>query len=145
MYKSVFDETIPDFKKSRVPMLDKMKTSDEILYDVAMKKLRISGDFLDTLKNASIDCKKDCFKMNVKNTNDIIYPYDFKFMILDKDRVKKVYKTFVSNNISYAYDPESMFVYLLSDLKNGNVKKFGVLKIKGKTSYSILLEKIEVL
>lgn len=69
MYLSVFDPVALEKYASLITQ-DASKTTDEALYDIMERKRRLSRMFLDTLKEASIDC--------IVNYKDKCVQYPFK-------------------------------------------------------------------
>ena len=90
LYMSVFGPEIQTDEYIALKIKDKSKTTDEVLYDIMDKKRRLSKMFLDTLKEASIDCivnyKDKCLQFPfTKRSDKLITGIDYK-----KDPLQKL-------------------------------------------------------
>jgi hypothetical protein len=98
---------------------DESKTTDQALYDIMERKRKLSKMFLDTLKEASIDCivnyKDKCVQYPFKKSTDkYITGIEYKKEPLQKQEVKMKKKPLFKKSVmtdgklvKYAVDLES--------------------------------------
>ena len=127
MYMSRFDKRVDLEEYISLKTLDGSKTTDEMLYDIMERKRKLSQMFLDTLKEASIDCivnyRDKCVQFPfTKRADKLITGIEYKKEPLKKQKVqqnkKPLFKKSVLTDgemVKYAVDtstePQKLFDY----------------------------------
>lgn len=125
-------------------------TSDEYLYDIAMRKTRIVSGILSVLKEAAVDCSLHeghhegvrCKRMPVNRLpHSVAYQSDIQMDETDEQFFKHVqqkkttvaFMEVVYKGVKYAYDKESMAIYDFELAKSGVLRQVGKVKKSEKT------------
>jgi hypothetical protein len=127
LYITIFNEQIESDEFISLKTQDESKTTDEALYDIMERKRRLSKMFLDTLKEASIDCivnyKDKCVQFPFKKHADgLITGLEYDKEPLQKQKVQtqhaQLYKKAVMTDgklVTYAVDtaavPQKLYDY----------------------------------
>ena len=134
---------------------DKLKTTDQIIYNIAAKKSKLIEHFLTCMKQASVDCHLNdngsCFSFPIDfDVNKNTYTVDINKDIVDKYVInntktlkkKPIKITIVSKNTSYIYikDTHELFDYNLY-IQTNTLSNVGYLKIIDDKSYLLKLFK----
>lgn len=130
--------------KMLISRYDKNLTTDETIYNLANNKHKIISEFLECMKQASVDCSLNnpnvgCYSFPVDiNDNDKAYTLDISKDMLDayyknatievKKKAKKVFIQSMNKTFIYITDTEELFDYTLYITTNilkavGHLKK----------------------
>jgi hypothetical protein len=144
LYMSLFPLNMDKEIFSILVVKDEYKTTDEMLYNIMERKRKLSKMFLDTIKEASIDCivnyknenpENVCFSKSFTTRKDkLITGIDYKKDPLHKQEGIKVRAEIIKKKvltgdkmITYAYDKTNNILYdyltfLSEPLKVGHIE-----------------------
>tara|TARA_B100000767_G_scaffold273948_1_gene305551 strand:- start:2111 stop:5323 length:3213 start_codon:yes stop_codon:yes gene_type:complete len=123
-------------------------TSDQTLYEISSMKEKVTNEILQAVKEASFDCtihaksggkeQVKCFTFGSNNPDKFSYLPSYEEEEKDDEAEKN--KTVVVSNFTeitfgknkYAFDENTMKVYILEDYNNGILTLKGMLKVTGE-------------
>jgi hypothetical protein len=136
-----------------IKTLDKGKTSDEYIYDIAKRKKVITDNILELMKRSSVDCALNgdthpglkCFSFPINmNESQITTTYDIGQEMEDYQYEKVLSKAefegevYLTKKGNFLLNKETNVIYDFDIYKNsGKLIPLGILKIVGKTKQII--------